>query len=237
MYVSQQELRNMMSLVQYISSQGISQSSRKTILQRVMHCVGADHGASCHWDQARGTDTDTVYENMSDKNIEDYQQYFQYCDPITKQLRRYHRAVSVNEVISRDRLIKSEFYNDFLQADGLCYGINLHVYDGLHHKFDLRLWRSKRKGDFDKKQLMQLDLLLPHFQLMREQTTKPSSMIEWQLTPKEQTVVNYLKSGLNDKSIARAMHLSVTTVRSHIRSVYSKADVHSRTELIAQLNH
>jgi LuxR family maltose regulon positive regulatory protein len=50
------------------------------------------------------------------------------------------------------------------------------------------------------------------------------------LSERELDVLRLLPSDLSSAEIARALYVSVTTVRSHIGHIYSKVDVHSREE-------
>lgn len=50
------------------------------------------------------------------------------------------------------------------------------------------------------------------------------------LTEREDEIVRLLARGLTNKDIAQALVLSVRTVEAHLRSIYGKLDVHSRTE-------
>lgn len=52
------------------------------------------------------------------------------------------------------------------------------------------------------------------------------------LTERELTIANYLKDGWSYKMIALEMHLSIDTIRSHIRSIYRKLEINSKGELI-----
>lgn len=51
------------------------------------------------------------------------------------------------------------------------------------------------------------------------------------LTPREAEVLEHLRAGASNAQIARALHVSVETVRTHARSVFRKVGVHSRREL------
>jgi DNA-binding CsgD family transcriptional regulator len=48
-------------------------------------------------------------------------------------------------------------------ADGLHHGINVYAYDGELNIGDLRVWRSRQRPDFGKKEALVLDTLLPYF--------------------------------------------------------------------------
>lgn len=52
------------------------------------------------------------------------------------------------------------------------------------------------------------------------------------LTPREREVLGLICEGLADKEIAARLKLAPNTVRNHVATVYSKIDVHSRSEAI-----
>lgn len=55
------------------------------------------------------------------------------------------------------------------------------------------------------------------------------------LSPREREISGLLMQGQRPSEIARALHVSVHTVRNHLRLVYRKLDVHSQVELLARL--
>lgn len=52
------------------------------------------------------------------------------------------------------------------------------------------------------------------------------------LTPKEAEVLALVARGFSFEEVARRMTVSLSTVRTHVRSIYSKLDVHSKTEAV-----
>lgn len=52
------------------------------------------------------------------------------------------------------------------------------------------------------------------------------------LTARERDVLGLICEGLADKEIAARLKLAPNTVRNHVATVYSKLDVHSRSEAI-----
>lgn len=54
------------------------------------------------------------------------------------------------------------------------------------------------------------------------------------LTEKEQMVVQLLTDGLSYKLIADRMQITMNTVRTHIRNIYTKLQVHSKAEVISK---
>ncbi len=56
----------------------------------------------------------------------------------------------------------------------------------------------------------------------------------YQLTPKEKEVLASLSKGNSYKLIAAQVAISIDTVRSHIRKIYEKLQVHSQTEAVSK---
>jgi LuxR family maltose regulon positive regulatory protein len=69
-----------------------------------------------------------------------------------------------------------------------------------------------------------------------EQKTSVSSSHEImiQLTPREFEILHLIAAGLSNKAIQENLMLSKNTVRTHIKNLYSKLGVHSRTQAIQQ---
>jgi DNA-binding NarL/FixJ family response regulator len=52
------------------------------------------------------------------------------------------------------------------------------------------------------------------------------------LSSREMEILSYLARGYNDKEIADKLFLSIKTVRTHLRNIYKKLHVRSRTEAV-----
>lgn len=61
----------------------------------------------------------------------------------------------------------------------------------------------------------------------------PEDSVE-QLSPREMDVLRLLPSGLSTEELAKELFISANTVRSHLKSIYAKLDVHSRHEAVVE---
>ena len=62
----------------------------------------------------------------------------------------------------------------------------------------------------------------------------PPEEADYKLTNRELEVLNYLVQGFDYKQIADTMFLSVFTIRAHIRNVYDKLHVHSKSQAVSK---
>jgi DNA-binding NarL/FixJ family response regulator len=64
------------------------------------------------------------------------------------------------------------------------------------------------------------------------QTKEVNSKQTDKLTEREQEILSFLSKGYRYKEIADVLCISIETVRTHIRNIYEKLHVHSRTEAL-----
>lgn len=136
--------------------------------------LGADYYASYLWSEVANCFTGRVALNMSDANLSSYELYYQFHDPITHRLRERGEPTLVTEILPQEELIKTEFFNDFLRHDGLYWGLNLHVRVAGECTGDLRIWRDRRRQNFDERELEILRLVAPAFRQALRRTARAS---------------------------------------------------------------
>jgi DNA-binding NarL/FixJ family response regulator len=63
---------------------------------------------------------------------------------------------------------------------------------------------------------------------------RPPAQASYQLTPQENELLKLLVDGHHKKTAAQAMGISVNTVSFHLKNIYGKLQVHSKTEAVAK---
>jgi len=223
---------------------------RRIVGTKLLDLLDAQYLASYVWNPARDTFVDGVSINMRTGALNEYDHYFRYCDPITPVLRRRRKATCVSGIMQRDRLVRTEFYNDFLARQGMVYGVNYYAYAANTNVGDFRIWRGAGREDFGVRDLELLDAIGPAFaNAMRVALNKESPdrldigivpgldrLAEAAgLTAREVDVCAGVLGGLTDKEIARSRGISFTTVRTHLKHIYAKTGISGRTQLFGLL--
>ena len=65
-------------------------------------------------------------------------------------------------------------------------------------------------------------------------TVRPPSKADYQLTPHETRLLKMLVEGHNYKTAAAELGVSINTVSFHMRNIYDKLQVHSKSEAVAR---
>ena len=249
MYLTGRETQSVLQVLQSLNGEEPLDVRRAKAGRALLELFNADYFASYHWSEERRRFEDRVILNMSDANLHRYEQYFQFRDPITRPMQRMRRAVSVNQVMEQRDFERTEFYNDFLRQDGLHFGVNLHVYDGDCPIADWRIWRSRRRENFDRRSLDILDMLAPHLrnatlmaQLLQLRQSGPPARLSVAairdstgLSERQAQIAYHAVLGKADRDIAALLLLSLPTVRTHLRHIYRKLCVNNRSSLCRRL--
>jgi DNA-binding CsgD family transcriptional regulator len=104
--------------------------------------------------------------------------------------------------------------------------------DGLRRK--VVLWRDEGDSPFSERDRLLLTLLRPHLGAIRDRI-EAQRHIAPPLTPRQLTLLRRVARGDTNRRIARDLGLSEATVRKHLENIYTRLDVHSRTEALARV--
>jgi DNA-binding CsgD family transcriptional regulator len=218
---------------------------RHRLGHHLLSLLRADHFASYVWDEQRQLYGRGVWLNMDPANLTRYESTYQFSSPITSLLQARRGATLVSEVLPHERLLRTEYFNDFLARDGLHWGMTLHAFDGPRALGDLRIWRGRHRGEFTLREKLLLSLIEPA--LIRAlsrghdaaapaaQPTHALALAQHErLSERERTVARLVCNGLTDKQIAQQLAISPATVRTYLQRLFEKLGVNRRSAL-AQL--
>jgi DNA-binding CsgD family transcriptional regulator len=236
MFLSGPEQRALASCFALLAQDLNEREIRERLGLLLLELFRADYFASYVWHEETACFADGVSLNMDPANLDRYHAWYQYRDPITFQLQSRRRATLVDEVMPRARLLKTEFFNDFLARDGLHWGINLHAFDGAHAVGDLRIWRGRRRRAFEQHDKELLELIEPAFTAALRRANDgrsghPCGRAPAVLSRRELEVSRCVARGLTDKEIARELGISLPSVRTYLQRVFDKLGVHRRSAL------
>ncbi len=243
MRLTERETELVFSIMADLSNEFDHSEVRLRVGEKMLQLLNADYFASYTWDPAATKFVSRVQINMSDDNLRNYEEYYQFCDPITPILQRRKKATPVREVMAYDRLYKTKYYQDFLRKDGLHYGVNLFAYDLGNNIGDLRIWRGRKREDFGSREIALLDAIGPSFvnALVRATASKtvPQRFAnltdEINITSRQAEVADLLVAGLSDEEICKKLNVSKPTLRSHISAIFRKTGLSRRSQLSSYL--
>ncbi|MBX4871018.1 helix-turn-helix transcriptional regulator [Rhizobium bangladeshense] len=227
--ITSEEARLFADIVGRLSTPGLL-DVRENIFPDVLRLLRSDAVASYVWNPKTNSYDKPYVINQDPENIRKYQTWYQFRDPMTRKLRDLWRPAYVDEVISKQDLSKTEFYNDFLMKDDLDHGVNLFMRDGGKELADLRIWRRPVRADFGEREIGLLEVLAPY--LRKAILTLPDVSLSL-LTDRERDVALLVARGCVDKDIARVLGIGFATVRTHLSRCLEKMACSNRSELAA----
>lgn len=248
MYLTQRDAARIGELVNWLGESTSEHEIRSITGEALLRILKADYFASFVWDETRASFSNSVAINMSLDNLAGYEAYFQFHDPITPELQKRRGPTLVTQVMPQEELMKTEFFNDFLAKDGLHFGVNLYAWHGAENIGDLRIWRNRKRENFNEAALFVLSIVQPAFTaaLVRARKRQPavmasSSMLDGSafqlLSPRELAICRAVCRGTSDKEIAREFGIEYSTVRTHLKRIFNKLDVGNRTQLMLMMNN
>lgn len=247
MYLRSHRLLHLQRVMELLATPMPSLQLRRSIAAPLLGLLEADFYASYVWDQDSQRFELGVVHNVKPVHGQRYEQCFQFDDPLTPRLLARRIPTRTTDVLSQRDLQDSAFFNDFLQPDGLYWGVNAYAHDGARHLGDLRIWRGRSRRNFDDDDLAILRLIYPalikalsrgdgHSYGMEAGANSrdllKSRLVQFAtLSQREAEVAALACEGMADKDIARALGIAFTTVRTHLTAVFRKLDCDGRNQL------
>lgn len=228
--ISSDELRLFGNIVAHLQCLEPGTDARAAVLGDIVRLVRGDFAGSYVWNPQKRRFEQALSINMDPNNLRRYDEWYQYRDPMTFQLRARRRATLVEEVMPRRELERCEFYNDFLARDGLHHGVNLFLFDQDRDLGDLRIWRRRGRPEFGARETGLLNAIEPFLCQALSTSGRPTV-----LTAREQEIAVLIARGCTDRDIARILGLGFGTVRTHISNAMLKRGCANRAELAVSI--
>ncbi|KAB2938818.1 MAG: hypothetical protein EFKGCFLK_00238 [Rhodocyclaceae bacterium] len=240
MHLSAPESRCLSRIFGLLAEDMAEREVRERVGYGLLDLLKADHFASFVWDEAARRFGGRVTLNMSDDNLQSYEAYYQFHDPITYALQARRVPTLVTQVMPQRELMRSEFFNDFLARDGLHWGVNAYSYVDGRNIGDLRIWRGKSRENFDAHTLDLLRLIEPAFTGALHRASLRARLSGGAdphagLSPRELAVAKMVGEGLTDKRIAQQLGVELSTVRTYLKRAFDKLGVQRRGGVAAAI--
>jgi DNA-binding CsgD family transcriptional regulator len=242
MYVSAAESCVLARIFGLLSEDMAERDVREAVGHHLLELLQADYYASFVWQDTTRRFEKAVFLNMDPANLAKYDDYYQYRDPITFKLQARREPTLVTQVMPQRELMRTEFFNDFLARDGLYWGVNAYSYVGHRNIGDLRIWRHRRRENFDGHGLELLRLIEPALTCAlaraggRPQVGETGGQAPLlALSARETEIARMIADDLSDKEIGHRLGVEVSTVRTHIKRIFAKLGVRRRGGVVRLL--
>jgi DNA-binding CsgD family transcriptional regulator len=189
-----------------------------------------------------------VSVNFDKKALEKYEEYGEQLD-FTRWLFICAKKMVYKETDLLPNFIRenTKYYKTFYAP------YNIHFSAGLNLSYNniflgiITLYRSKNNGDFSEKDLFVLTQIKNHlsYRLYKEYSNSNGSTNDptvyfntnylndkYNLTDREKEVLSLLCKGYSNQEMASQLCISIHTIKKHIRNIYSKLKINSRSELM-----
>jgi len=185
-----------------------------------------------------------VFYNIDKKTEEVYQNKYSRMDPMHPS--RFE-GTDITLICSDTLMLDKEwrqsvFYKEFMAPRH--YDHNADVFFRSDGKIIavLSILRDNEIGSFNEKDLDLLRNLQPFMEYTLNNIYLPQRFTEreylndkYALTERELDVVEIVMSGVDTKTLAKELNLSMATVKTHLQHIFEKVGVHSTKELISTL--
>jgi len=195
----------------------------------------------------------TTFINLPSQYIDQYIDHYNNVDPFIKPTPGVYAYRDI-DVIPRREIRNLEFYKDFMKPQGVRHCLFLHLY--YDDNFIGQICAARLRKDshsFSQEDVFKAQLLAKLISLFlkcripqkkcancykRPITTSRNSLSmfeKWQLTARENQIAYCILQGQTNNEICGYLNISLNTVTTHVRHIFEKAEVTSRTKLIHKL--
>ena len=171
-----------------------------------------------------------VLHNVSDKTHRDYLEHFQSHDPLLP-VHFHQDSISVVTMTPGRVARCRRYYHEFMLPNNVREMTEVFIRRRQGIVAGLSLMRDTA---FTAEERQRLRAILPLLDLAIGELLQEGEAFSGMLTLKEREILTMVCEGASNKVIARQMDISLSTVKTHLRHIFSKTDVVNRTELVSR---
>jgi DNA-binding CsgD family transcriptional regulator len=141
-------------------------------------------------------------------------------------------AVRLSDFYPRRRLHATAMWADFYRPLGAEHEMLVPLPAAPGHARRLLFVRGPADRDFSERERLVVELLQPHLHAVWQDAERRRTGVPG-LTPREWEVLHLVAAGHRNSEVAAQLYVSVTTVHMHLRNIFAKLGVHTRTAALA----
>jgi DNA-binding CsgD family transcriptional regulator len=141
-------------------------------------------------------------------------------------------VVKLSDFYSRRRLHATAMWAAFYRPFGAEHEMLVPLQAAPGHARRLLFVRGPADSDFSERERLALELLRPHLHAVWQDAEHRRTGVP-SLTRREWEVLHLVAAGHRNAEIAARLYISVTTVHMHLRNIFGKLGVHTRTAALA----
>lgn len=187
--------------------------------------------------------TNAVWADVTADDVEEYNQYVSM--DFTNPAFSYPKSSSFrdSDIISGSEKENTEFYNKWLKKRNVEYSGGIFIRTPENNMVSATIYRSRFNGPFEDREMMILDMLVGHVEdiaakFLDHHKKEDDVVLEYNedkryhtLSNREKEIFHYLIKRYSNEEISEELCISISTVKKHIHSVFTKFDVNSRRQL------
>jgi DNA-binding CsgD family transcriptional regulator len=175
-----------------------------------------------------------------EQDWEEYVLRYRKVDPFSpaRHVDSRRAVVTIDDLGGRQAFDRSEYGREFLPELGFSQELCVYMRDGVRMAAALVLTRKHGEPPFASDDVAFLRRAQPAIELAyacavaRQPAVLHAEALRGKgLTPREIDVAKLVAGGGSNRDVARTLLLSESTIKTHLKRVYAKLDVHSRTQL------
>ncbi len=250
MHLSSNQSRAVTRTIRLLTELDDPDALRSALGSPMLDLLGADTFVSMVWNGTADRFERFTALNLEAAPLQAWDQYYRLVDPITFSLMERRSATLATQILPETELRRTEFFCDFLGRHRMYWGINVYFYDADACLGDFKIWRERRRGDFEANDVALLQMIEPgitsalsrlHWLRHHAPSVDDSEAAEhWlrrqaALSQREAQVAWLVARGCPDKQIARQLELAHPTVRFHLGNAMRKLATGNRAGLAARV--